>query len=220
MDKFGSLLALLRSQQMNLPNKLTVGRLFLTAIFVAVAADPLGWGAGWCYTVGLVLFAVASFTDYLDGYWARKYQLVTEFGKLMDPLVDKVLICSAFVMLTEALHPGTTKQVLPGWFTVTVLAREFLVTGLRLVASAQGAVLAADRLGKHKTAWQIVIASYFLTFLASHEASLQWLRPLFDFWWFSPHTLGKILIFIALFATVFSGCAYFWRNRELVFKDM
>jgi CDP-diacylglycerol--glycerol-3-phosphate 3-phosphatidyltransferase len=205
---------------MNLPNKLTMGRLVLTAVFVALTADPAGWGRGWCYTAGLVLFAIASITDYLDGYLARKYQLVTEFSKLMDPLVDKVLICAAFVVLTEALDPQTQKQVFPGWITVAILTREFLVTGMRLLASASGAVLAADRLGKHKTAWQIGAVCYFLAYLACFESAMAWLRPLFDLAWFSPAHLGPVLLGIVLLATIWSGGAYFWKNRNLVFRDM
>ncbi len=213
---------------MNLPNKLTVARFVLTAVFVVMTADPGGWGRGWCFTAGLAVFVVASITDWLDGYWARKYNLVTNFGKLMDPLVDKVLMCGAFVMLTETPgdliatvgHPAKPGAgVLPGWFTIAVLAREFLVTGLRGLASTSGVVIAADKLGKHKTTWQIILASYFLTCLATREGALQWLRPLFDQVWFAPHTMGVCLIWTALGFTLWSGWVYFWKNREIVTRD-
>lgn len=205
---------------MNLPNKLTLGRLVLTVIFVIVTASPHGWGAGWAYTVGMLVFGVASVTDYLDGYWARKYGLITDFGKLMDPLVDKVLMCAAFVVLTETFLPGTTKVILPGWVTVAVLAREFLVTGLRLVATAKGTVLAADRLGKHKTGWQIGTASYFLVYLACQEPGMKWFSPFFTVPGLGPNQVGIVLIAMTLLTTVYSGWRYFWNNREIVLNEM
>jgi CDP-diacylglycerol---glycerol-3-phosphate 3-phosphatidyltransferase len=205
---------------MNLPNQLTLGRLVLTVIFVIITASPHGWGQGWAYTAGMVIFAIASLTDYLDGYLARKYQLITAFGKLMDPLADKVLLCAAFVLLSETDLPGTNHVLLPGWVTVTVLAREFLVTGLRLVASAQGTVLAADRLGKHKTAWQIITACYFLVYLAAQEPALAGLRTIFAIRGFGPREAGYVLIAITLLTTLVSGWRYFWNNRAVVLKEM
>lgn len=205
---------------MNLPNKLTLGRLVLTVVFVIVTADPHGWGAGWAYTAGMAIFGIASITDYLDGYLARKYQLITAFGKLMDPLADKILLCAAFVLLTETTPTGEHVVMLPGWVTVSVLAREFLVTGLRLVASAQGFVLAADSLGKHKTVWQIATASYFLILLASQETFMAWIRSFFSLPGCGPHYLGNFLIVMTLATTLFSGLRYFWNNRELVLKGM
>ena len=119
---------------MNLPNKLTSARLALTLIFVAVLALPLPYK----FSIGLALFSVASFTDFLDGYYARKYELITTFGKLMDPLADKILMCSAFVVLCQ-------ERLVAAWVVVIIIAREFLVTGIRLVATSQGMVLAADK---------------------------------------------------------------------------
>jgi CDP-diacylglycerol---glycerol-3-phosphate 3-phosphatidyltransferase len=204
----------------NFPNQLTLARLVLTVIFVVVTACPESWGKGWCYSVGLFIFAIASITDWLDGYWARKYQLETAFGKLMDPLVDKVLMCAAFVILTEVpALPPRLGGLLPGWFTVGVLAREFLVTGLRLIASAKGHVMAADRLGKHKTTWQIILACYMLCFLASRETAFSFLSPLFQAPWFSPTLLGPVLVWLALGITLWSGWVYFWKNRSLVVGD-
>lgn len=206
---------------MNLPNKLTVGRLFLTVIFVIITSTPNGWGTGWAYTAGMIIFGIASATDYLDGYWARKFGLVTSFGKLMDPLVDKVLLCSAFVMLSSTRLPGGVDQLLiPWWITVAVLAREFLVTGLRLVASSQGHVMAADSFGKQKTVWQITTASYFIVFLACQEPAMKWLRPLFDVPWLGPHSLGALLIGIMTVTTIASGGRYFWNNRAAVLKEL
>jgi CDP-diacylglycerol---glycerol-3-phosphate 3-phosphatidyltransferase len=205
---------------MNLPNKLTLGRLVLTVIFVTVTASPHGWGQGWAYSVGMAIFGIASVTDYLDGYWARKYGLITNFGKLMDPLVDKVLMCAAFVLLTETVYPDTSLVILPGWVTVAVLAREFLVTGLRLVATAQGQVLAADQWGKHKTGWQIGTASYFLVYLACQEPAMAWFSPFFTWPGLGPHQVGVLLISLTLVTTVYSGWRYFWNNRAIVLKEM
>lgn len=205
---------------MNLPNQLTLGRLVLTVFFVIVTASPGGWGSGWAYTVGMAIFGVASITDYLDGYLARKYHLITAFGKLLDPLADKILLCAAFVLLTETTPPGASGVLLPGWVTVTVLAREFLVTGLRLVASAQGFVMAADILGKHKTVWQIATASYFLVFLAATEPPMAWVRPSFAMPGCGIHHLGNFLIFMTLATTIVSGWRYFWNNRALVLREM
>src|SRR4029078_8494904 len=110
---------------MNLPNKLTIARLGLTVLFVVAAYSGLPWS----FTAAALLFGVAAFTDYLDGRIARQRGLVTSFGKLMDPLADKVLMASAFIVLLDLYRDGAT---MPAWLVITVLAREFLVTGLRL----------------------------------------------------------------------------------------
>ena len=118
---------------MNLPNQLTVARLILTFVFVALLSlEDLSWSK----TAALCAFAIAAITDFLDGYFARKHNLVTNFGKLMDPLADKVLMCAGFVLLTRL-------ELIPAWIVVVILSREFMVTGLRLLASAEGVVLAA-----------------------------------------------------------------------------
>ena len=140
--------------------------------------------------------------------------------RLMDPLADKILLCAAFVLLTETSLPGSSSVVLPGWITVTVLAREFLVTGLRLVALAQGYVMAADVLGKHKTVWQIATASYFLVFLACQEPGMAWFQPFFSLPWCGPRELGVFLMVMTLATTIISGWRYFWNNRALVLREM
>ena len=125
---------------MNLPNQLTVARLALTLVFVGVLSID---GLPHAGTIALAVFSIAAYTDLLDGQIARARNLITNFGKLMDPLADKVLMCAGFVMLCE-------EGFIPAWIVVLILAREFLVTGLRLVASAEGIVLAAENLGKYK----------------------------------------------------------------------
>jgi len=194
---------------MNLPNQLTVSRLVLTVVFVAVTAVP--WAGA--FTLGLVLFSVASLTDWLDGKIARERNLVTAFGQLMDPLADKVLMAAAFVTLME-------HRLMPGWLVISILAREFMVTGLRLVAGARGAVLAADKLGKQKTIWQIVTACYLLVYLATREETLAFARPLFDAPAAGFSVIHPLLLALTLVTTVYSGLAYFWKNRQMVLEQI
>jgi len=190
---------------MNLPNQLTVARLILTFVFVALLSleDLL-----WSKTAALCAFAIAAITDFLDGYFARKHNLVTNFGKLMDPLADKVLMCAGFVLLTRL-------ELIPAWIVVVILSREFMVTGLRLLASAEGVVLAAENLGKYKTIFQIITVIYFLLFLAAKESLIGFLQPLFNAFYLGPDHLGMALIWTSLILTVWSGWSYLWKNRKL-----
>ncbi|MDA0812966.1 MAG: CDP-diacylglycerol--glycerol-3-phosphate 3-phosphatidyltransferase [Verrucomicrobia bacterium] len=191
---------------MNIPNQLTLARLVLTAIFVAVVSiDSLPER----YSIGLMLFIIAAITDFLDGYIARKHSLITNFGKLMDPLADKVLMCSAFVILTR-------DDLIPAWIVIAMLAREFLVTGLRLLATSQGAVLAADSLGKLKTVLQIVTIIYLLMFIASKETMFAWSTFLFEWKWTSRAIAGDAIIGITAFVTIYSGMSYMVKNRALL----
>lgn len=191
---------------MNVPNQLTVARLFLTFIFVALLSlEDLPYSR----TAALVVFVIAAITDFLDGYLARKHGLITNFGKLMDPLADKVLMCAGFVLLTRL-------ELIPAWIVVVILTREFLVTGLRLLASAEGVVLAAEGLGKYKTIFQIVTIIYFLIFLAAGEPLLEGMKPLFDAFFLGPDHLGAALIWISLVLTIWSGWSYVWKNRKLL----
>lgn len=192
---------------MNLPNQLTLLRFILTFVFVAAMSFTFPHHQ----SVAALVFIVAAFTDFLDGYLARKHNLITNFGKLMDPLADKVLMAAGFVMLLDA--PGVP---LPAWMVIVILTREFLVTGLRLVASAEGHVLAAESLGKHKTIWQIVMVIYFLVSLASAEPAFSWTSWLFAWKPTSPSVAGVILVWIALLLTVISGLSYAWKNRKML----
>ena len=189
---------------MNLPNKLTTARLVLTAAFVAALSVPAFPNR---FALATALFLVASLTDFLDGYIARKHNLVTDFGKLMDPLVDKILTGSVFIMLSAF-------GAVPAWATIVIIAREFLVTGLRLLASAAGAVLAADRLGKWKTISQIAAATYFLLQLGADEAALggvAWATGMG-----APELVGNSLLAVCVTLTLVSGWSYIWKNRELI----
>ncbi|MFT4637673.1 MAG: CDP-diacylglycerol--glycerol-3-phosphate 3-phosphatidyltransferase [Verrucomicrobiales bacterium] len=193
---------------MNLPNQLTVARLFLTLVFVAVLSLEIPYK----HTIALILFIIAAITDYLDGKIARERNLITNFGKLMDPLADKVLVSAAFVMLCADGY-------FPSWILVIILTREFLVTGLRLVASSQGVVLAADALGKWKTITQMLTAIYLLLFLAAKEPTMQFLAPIFQAPFMAPDQLGAVLIGLALMFTAISGWNYVWKNRNLIEWD-
>jgi len=191
---------------MNLPNQLTVARLILTFVFVALLSiDGLPYGG----TAALIVFSIAAFTDFLDGHLARKHSLITNFGKLMDPLADKILMCAGFVLLA-------CLNFIPAWIVIVILSREFLVTGLRLLATAEGIVLAADSLGKYKTIFQIVTVIYFLLIIAAREPVFRWLNPVFDLPLFGPALLGLLLIWVSLALTLISGSSYVWKNRKLL----
>ncbi|MAC50355.1 MAG: CDP-diacylglycerol--glycerol-3-phosphate 3-phosphatidyltransferase [Verrucomicrobiales bacterium] len=193
---------------MNLPNQLTMGRLFLTALFVAVMSIPDQLLKSfhlldYRITIAILFFLIASLTDFLDGYIARKLKLVTDFGKLIDPLVDKILTSAVFIILTQ-------ENMIPAWITITIISREFLVTGLRLLASNQGKVLSADSLGKWKTTSQIIVASFFLIVMGSNEPTLNCLE------FIDQPMIGNLLIIICTTITIVSGWSYLSKNRQLV----
>jgi CDP-diacylglycerol---glycerol-3-phosphate 3-phosphatidyltransferase len=205
---------------MNLPNKLTVSRLVLTVVFVVLFYVP--WQNR--VSLALIVFAIASITDYLDGNIARKRGLVTNFGKLLDPVADKVLLGAALVLLAAGvrhtmggivLETRLEDRLLPAWTVVVVLAREFIVTGIRLIAASSGTVLAAEKLGKHKTVWQIITVVYFMLRMASEEPLFRWTRPAFDWWILSPQIIGVVCITMMTALTVISGLSYFWKNRAM-----
>jgi CDP-diacylglycerol--glycerol-3-phosphate 3-phosphatidyltransferase len=196
---------------MNLPNKLTVSRFILTAAFLIV------FFTAWRYheTVALVLFCVASLTDYFDGMIARRDKLITNFGILMDPLADKILVCSAFIAFVD-------RGWIPAWMAVIVVARELAITGLRLVAASKNLVLAAERFGKHKTISQIVVIiaalvkSSYMEWGAVGKAIFGW--QLFGSPWVNWFTTLSLWLAVAL--TFVSGTIYLWRNREVYLSDM
>ena len=196
---------------MNLPNKLTMGRLAMTGLFVLVMSVPDSYikenQLPDCrITVALIFFLMASISDFLDGYLARKFNLVTDFGKLMDPLVDKILTSAVFIVLTK-------EDMVPAWITITIIAREFLVTGLRLLASNQGALLSADSLGKWKTTSQIITATYFLITVGENEKIINPLTSL------QMPMIGNVLLFICTTITVVSGLSYVKKNLNLIRTD-
>src|SRR5436189_2993882 len=154
---------------MNLPNKLTVGRLFLTVLFLIVFFGR----SAYADSMALVIFVLASLTNYWDGEIARRRNLITNFGILMDPLADKVLICSAFIAFVETKH-------IAAWMVVIIVTRELAITGLRLLAATKQQVIAAEKYGKHKTVSQIVATISVLTLVSYPEwgsMAIKFLNP-------------------------------------------
>ena len=188
---------------MNLPNRLTVFRLVLCGILVVLLEkEGIYSGLG-----ALLVFIAASLTDWLDGWLARRLDMVTNLGKLLVPLADKILVCATYIGLVG-------HDLLPVWFVVCVVAREFLITGLRTLAAARGVVMAAERLGKHKTITQIATAIAGLLILALLEAGLDAPRSvLLRAWVLQP------LWILALVVTIVSGLAYFMKNRHFLLED-
>jgi CDP-diacylglycerol---glycerol-3-phosphate 3-phosphatidyltransferase len=188
---------------MNWANRLTLGRLALTILFVLALSSVWSYGR----SVALVLFALAGISDYFDGEIARRYGIVTKFGKLMDPLVDKVMMAAAFICLVPL-------GAVPAWVATIVVARDFLITGLRLLASSEGMILPAEKLGKHKTSWQIVTVVFFLLLFSARE-----LRPGIEesgWWQIAWRDGGNLLLWITIGLTILSGLGYLWRHRALV----
>ena len=196
---------------MNLPNKLTVSRFLLTIAFVAAIYSTLPYHE----TIALVLFVVASITDYYDGMIARRDKLITNFGILMDPLVDKILVCSAFIAFVG-------RGWLPAWMAVIIVARELAVTGLRLLAASRTVVLSAEALGKHKTTMQIVaIISTLIrgSYTQWGEGgSMVFGHPIMGKPWVDLFTV--VAQGLAVFLTLLSGAQYLWRNRHLYMQDV
>lgn len=194
---------------MNLPNAITLSRLFLTAGFVIFVA----WESTWGHVVALILFIAAAVSDFLDGWLARKMNLVTPLGKLLDPLADKILVCSAFVFFTA-------KGICPVWITALIMAREFLVTGLRQIAIEAGQVLAADNLGKWKTTFQLTYLISGLIWLTLE--TMETMPPFLAFFhklttpWGDGAWLLPITLTLAVALTVLSGWNYLWSSRYLL----
>ena len=174
---------------MNLPNKLTVGRMIAVPFFIA--AYMLGY-----YPAALVLFCIASATDALDGSIARKRGLVTNFGKIMDPLADKVLVYSALCLFIES-------DLIKAWMLIIILAREFIVAGMRTVAASEGRVLAAGMSGKIKTVLQMVAVIMYLFGLSVPAISDKVILA------------ANVVFWAALIMTIYSGTEYVWKNRDV-----
>lgn len=194
---------------MNLPNAITVSRLILTAIFV-VGASLESFAGHW---IALVSFVIAAISDFFDGWLARRMGLVTSMGKLLDPLADKVLVCAAYVYLSA-------KGLCPMWITVAILAREFLVTGIRQISVEAGHVLAADQLGKWKTGLQLTFCITCLVWLALEPlAADEGLNPVLGTlrWLSHPDAwLQTPTMWLALLLTLLSGWNYLWSARGLL----
>lgn len=183
---------------MNLPNAISLSRLVLTAVFIIATLTDMAFGP-W---LALVAFVVAAISDFVDGWLARKLDMVTAMGKLLDPLADKVLVCAAFVYLSE-------QGLCPVWVTVLIIAREFLVTGLRQIAVEAGQVIAADGWGKWKTAMQLTFCITCLVWLAVNRSESQ--GAVIGFFRMLSHPYGWIRepsMWLALGLTLLSGWNY------------
>ena len=192
---------------MNLPNKITVSRVLLIPIFMLFMLVDFGFGTVTVagtemltgHLIGGLIFIVASITDWLDGYIARKHGLVTNMGKFLDPLADKLLVSAAFIILVEL---GTA----PSWIVIIIISREFAVTGLRLILAGGGEVVAANQLGKLKTTAQILaIVSLLLNNIFFESIGVPF---------------GMIMLYIALIFTIWSGFDYFYKNRRVLLESM
>lgn len=175
---------------MNLPNKLTMMRVFMIPVFVLFMLVNITPYDNW---IALAIFIIASLTDLLDGKIARKYNLVTNFGKFMDPLADKLLVCSAMICLVAM-------NLIPAWIVIVIIAREFIISGFRLIASDNGVVIAASYWGKFKTVFQMVMICLMI-------ANIPAIKIVTD-----------IVMWIALVLTVVSLVDYLVKNKD-VMKD-
>ena len=204
---------------MNLPNRLTVARIGLTALFVMAMLLPSDGRVMSHYpygkTLALVIFLIAALTDWWDGVLARRHQLETNFGALLDPVADKILTTAAFICFIEQPSYRAGVPLVQAWMVLVIVAREFLVTGLRLIASGQGVVLKAEELGKHKTVSQMITIIITLAGLAARD-DWHWAGERFDVS-FSRIVFGLMLITVAL--TLWSGIASLWKNRGLLLSD-
>ena len=194
------------SFDMNLPNKITFSRIILTFIFIAVLLMP-GIVAK---IFALLIFTIAATTDFYDGWIAKKRNQVTDFGRLMDPIADKILALAAFITFVQM-------QLIDAWMVIVIILREIIITGLRVFALTKGKTLAAERAGKHKTVSQMVAIFMILGFIILKE----YFRNI-DFWNEVGESFYKAAIYIIMLATVgltlISGMSYFWRNRKLFIK--
>ena len=175
---------------MNTPNKLTIARMIIVPFLVIFLLT--GWGGEANRYISLTLFVVASVTDWFDRYLARKNNLVTNFGKFMDPLADKLLVCSAMICMIDLKR-------LPAWFVIIIIAREFIISGFRLIAAENGIVIAANYWGKFKTASQMIM----IILLILHFDGIFVI-------------LEQIFIWLSLALTIISLITYIWQNRTVL----
>ena len=176
---------------MNLPNKLTMFRVVLIPFFIVFLLVPTIPAGKW---IALAIFIVASLTDLLDGKIARKYNLVTNFGKFMDPLADKLLVCSALICLIEL-------QRIPSWMVVLIIAREFTISGFRLIAADNGVVIAASYFGKFKTTFQMIAVCLLIADIEALQS------------------VTLIILWIAVILTVVSRVDYLVKNKDVMKEE-
>ena len=198
---------------MNLPNKITIARILLVPImmlmpYIGITAKT-SFGLPIVNIIILIIFLVASFTDYLDGHIARKRNIVTNFGKFLDPIADKLLVLAALVMLVEA-------KIIPGWIPIIIAAREFMVSAIRMLVATDGKVIAASKLGKIKTVTQMVAISlafldtnYFMSFVCGGLTGFALILNI----------LMSVAMLLAVIATIWSGVDYFMKSKDVVLQS-
>lgn len=175
---------------MNLPNKITIFRVCMIPVFLVFMLIP---GIPFGNYIATAVFAIACASDALDGHIARKHNLVTNFGKFMDPLADKLLVCSALICFVELSY-------MPAWIVIVIIAREFIISGFRLIASDNGVVIAASYWGKFKT-----IAQMITCILLIIQLPFAWIE-----------VVEQVFIWLSLILTVVSLCEYIWKNRDVL----
>ncbi len=184
---------------MNLPNKLTIFRVILIPFFLVALMVPAIPAGKW---IAVGIFMIASLTDLLDGKIARKYNLVTDFGKFMDPLADKLLVCSAMIALIEL-------ERIPAWIVIVIIAREFIISGFRLIASDNGVVIAASNWGKFKTTFQMIMIVLLMVNLSENIPSITTIVVICE----------QVLIYASLLLTIISLIDYLIKNRSVLSKE-
>ena len=199
---------------MTLPNKLTLGRILVIPVMIVIACIPylnqhfILNGLSYANLINVVLFAIASATDFLDGHIARKRNLVTTFGKFADPLADKCLVLIAFLILMvsnpQITLGNVTLDVVPMWGVAIILLRELTVSGVRLVAAERGVVIAAGWSGKVKT-FETMVALIFLFLSGLHIVI---------------GVIGLVLMYISVILTLYSGIVYIWNSRKIIFESI
>ncbi|MED4127232.1 CDP-diacylglycerol--glycerol-3-phosphate 3-phosphatidyltransferase [Shouchella miscanthi] len=192
---------------MNLPNKITIARICLIPLFMLFLLVDLPFGELEMFNdtiavsllIAALIFIIAAGTDWLDGYYARKLNLITSFGKFIDPLADKLLVTAALIGLVEI-------QLIPAWIAIVIISREFIVTGIRLVAAAEGDVIAASNLGKWKTLTQMV------AIIATLLHNIPFSAISFPF--------ADLMLYVAAILTIWSGVDYFVKNKHIILKSV
>ncbi len=186
--------------KINIPNVLTIFRILLTPIFILCLFYDYPYARLWA----LIIFIVASITDAVDGYYARKYNQVTRHGQFLDPLADKILVSSAFISFAIL-------DLVPYWMVALIVFRDLFVTGLRMAMESQGLTMITSKIAKTKTATQITVIIFILLFLGVQIFSYDWLKIIIDF-----IVKNKIIYYftlIATFFTVWTGISYLYNNR-------
>lgn len=196
---------------MNIANRLTLLRVGLTFVFLFFFSFPFkGAWILWSKILSLALFTFAALSDFFDGLVAKRHNMVTDFGRLMDPIADKILVLSAFIAFVQV-------QLIDAWMFAIIVSREILITSLRLFALNKGKVLSAARAGKHKTVSQMAVIFYILGFIVLKEVILTfstWNPELERFFRGSIY----ILMLLTVGLTLYSGLSYLWENRKIIAK--